>query len=515
MMENLRLSLTDLLGADYTRAVCEARALLTGESPEALRALADGKIDWYPEAFARRQEALMEKVGCRVTDGFANSEAGAPTDSYRAAQHSGAAPLSAFGAFRVGEDGRLYFTGKSEHYQIPLGHDFPGYALVGRARALGVPNATHNNTRGFITRTLERRLIAAANGLRPDDPALEGVIASREPGVLSRVINLETGSLAVEAALKMMLARFYSLDGAPAPYAGRIPVFLVMADQAGGLAGNYHGTTVVAQTLRGLWPELTRKIEDAGIYRVVSVPINDAEGFRQAVEAWNTPPYKTAGFCHEIIMMNYGAIRLEEAYLQAAYRLCRGSDTPVLCDEIQSCAWYEGLFLFRQYGLAPDFVSVGKGFPGGVYPASRLLLSGAFDALSQFGALVTNGQEELASLAYLITMTFIEANGPHIRDTGRLYHEEMQGLAARHPDLCVGTAGDAHMTALHFHRVQDATAFCRRMAQERCVDISAQTYKPNCSPAALTKLPLITTPDMARGLVALFEAALEGEEAEA
>lgn len=26
MMENLRLSLTDLLGADYTRAVCEARA---------------------------------------------------------------------------------------------------------------------------------------------------------------------------------------------------------------------------------------------------------------------------------------------------------------------------------------------------------------------------------------------------------------------------------------------------------------------------------------------------------
>ena len=201
MMENLRLSLTDLLGADYTRAVCEARALLTGESPEALRALADEKIDWYPEAFARRQEALMEKVGCRVADGLASGEAGAPTDSYRAAQHSGAAPLSAFGAFRVGEDGRLYFTGKSEHYQIPLGHDFPGYALVGRARALGVPNATHNNTRGFITRTLERRLIAAANGLRPNDPALEGVIASREPGVLSRVINLETGSLAVEAAL--------------------------------------------------------------------------------------------------------------------------------------------------------------------------------------------------------------------------------------------------------------------------------------------------------------------------
>ena len=48
---------------------------------------------------------------------------------------------------------------------------------------------------------------------------------------------------------------------------------------------------------------------------------------------------------------------------------------------------------------------------------------------------------------------------------------------------------------------------------KRQVDISAQTYKPNCPPAALTKLPLITTPDMARRLVALLEAALAGEEA--
>ena len=137
--------------------------------------------------------------------------------------------------------------------------------------------------------------------------------------------------MAVEAALKMMLARFYSLDGSPAPYAGRIPVFLVMADQAGGLAGNYHGTTVVAQTLRGLWPEFTRKMEDAGIYRVVSVPINDAAGFRQAIETWNTPPYKTAGFCHEIIMMNYGGIRPPTASAAKATRRCcatRSSPAP-------------------------------------------------------------------------------------------------------------------------------------------------------------------------------------------
>ena len=55
----------------------------------------------------------------------------------------------------------------------------------------------------------------------------------------------------------------------------------------------------------------------------------------------------------------------------------------------------------------------------------------------------------------------------------------------------------------------------RRTAQQRCVDISAQTYKPNCPPAALTKLPLTATPAMVCKLVGLVEGVLEGKEAEA
>ena len=267
MIRSIQRSLTDLLGEEYISAVCAARAALTGESPEALRAVADEKVDFYPASFAARQEELMARVGETLVPAFADSEDGAPTGSYRAAQHSFAAPLGGLGAFRVGEDGRLYFAGKSEHYHIPLGHSFPGYELIERAKRLGIPNATHNNTRGFITRTLERRLIAAANGLDAADPALDEIIASKQPGVLSCVINLETGSLAVEAALKMMLSRFYSIDGKPAPYAGRIPVFLVMADNAGGITAGYHGTTVTAQTLRGLWPEFGEKAAEAGLYR--------------------------------------------------------------------------------------------------------------------------------------------------------------------------------------------------------------------------------------------------------
>lgn len=509
MFQSFDRSLTDLLGEDYLNHVCAANSALTGQSEAALRLLALEPVAFCPADFFARQEALIARTGERVAPAMESAEDGAPSDAYRTAQHNAQAPLAGFGCYRVGEDGRLYFAAKSEHYHIPLGHAFPGYRLLDIAKRLGIPNATHNNTRGFITRKTERALIAAANGQSADDAVgMRELLARREPGVLNRVINLETGSLAVEAAIKMMLARFYPIDGSKPVCEGRIPVFLVMADNAGGITAGYHGTTVLAQTLRGLWPQFAQKCEESGLYRVVGVPINDAAGFAEAMRRWNEPPYQTAGFLHEIIMMNYGSIRLDEQYLQSAYRLCRETGTPVLCDEIQSCAWYDGLFLFRKYGIQPDFVSVGKGFPGGNYAASRILFSGAFDSLSQFGALVTNGQEELASLAYLVTMAFLAENGAEVSRVGAHYHAAMVALAARHERTVTGAEGDAHMSALSFRSVEGAVEFCRRMQQDEGVDISAQTYKPNCPPVALTKLPIITTRAIADALVQKMERTL-------
>jgi len=506
MIQNISRSLEDLLGKEYINAVCEARAALTGEPVDKLKALAEEKVDFFPVDFEKRQVELMSLLGKKITSSYENEESGAPSASFHAAQHNCASPVTGIGCYRVGEDGRLYFAAKSEHYHIPLGHDFPGHRLIEIAKKLGISNATHNNTRGYITRLLEKSLVAAANGIDIQDSAkLSELLLKKEPGILNRIINLETGSLAVEAALKMMLSRFYTINGQEAEYQNRIPVFLVMADNSGGKAANYHGTTVIAQTLRGLWPAFAQKVENANIYKVVPVAINDIEDFKEKLKEYNTSPYKTAGFCHEIILMNYGAIRLKESYLKEAYRLCREYDTPVLCDEIQSCAWYDGLFLFRRYGLAPDFVSVGKGFPNGAYPASKILFSGAYDKLDQFGALVTNGQEELASLSYLITMEFIKFNGEHINEIGTYYHEQARKLVSRHPEILSSVEGDNHMTALCFHTGEAVIEFCKIMNTKYCIDVSSQAYKPDCPPVALTKLPLIVNKDMVDGLIARME----------
>lgn len=488
-------SLIDLLGKEYLQSVCSARATLEGRDPGDLWGLAAEPVEFFPRSFRGRLDALLDLVGQNVCEPFTGSASGAGTQSFRKATNTAMAPLAGMGFTRVGEDGRLYLISKSEHYHASLGHSFPGYRLVENARRLGIPQATHNNTRGHITRLLEQELVRVANGIpRGDEAGLQRALASAEPHVLNRVINLETGSLAVEAALKMLLARFYRLEETypEPPYAGRIPVFLVIADWQGGMKANYHGTTLFTQFMRGMWPDLYRRLDEGGAFLVRPVAINDIGDFERLLETYEQPPYKVAGFFHEIILMNYGAVRLEPEFLHRAYDLCHAHDVPVMDDEIQSCAWSEQFFLFREYGLRPDFVSLGKGFPGGEYPASRILTTAALDNLNQFGALVTNGQEELASLSYLVTLEFVEANREYIAAVGDAYAEGLRALARRYPGLIMRIEGYRHLSSVFFHDTAKAVEFARRL-NARGIDISAQTYKADCPPAALTKLPLISS----------------------
>jgi acetylornithine/succinyldiaminopimelate/putrescine aminotransferase len=199
---------------------------------------------------------------------------------------------------------------------------------------------------------------------------------------------------------------------------------------------------------------------------------------------------------------------MEKEFLQRAYALCHRHDIPVMDDEIQSCIWSGNFFLFREYELRPDFVALGKGFPGGEYPASRLLTTGPMDTLNQFGALVTNGQEELASLAYLVTMEFVAENGAYIASLGDYYFSRLRELAARHPGLVSEIQGYRHLASVFFVEAEKAVAFCKLLTA-RGIDISAQTYKADCPPAALTKLPLTASYKTVDFLLNLMEETLK------
>ncbi len=489
------MSLSDLLGKDYIQSVVKGNAAFGVMTEEAATALAEEKIDFYPESMQDKVDEFAKRTGEQIAPAFENDNDGAATNAFKKAFHKESAPVTGFGCNRLGEDGRLYLIGKSEHYHVPFGHRFNGYKLLENAHKLGILNPTHNNTRGYVTRLAEREMIRTANCLAKDDKeGLEKVLASNEPKVINRVINLETGSVACEAGIKMMLARFYRLDNSfPEPkYAGKTPVFLVNGDINGGIEANYHGTSIIAQTFRNLWPDYYEKAEAAGLYKVVPVMLNDIEDFKAKIEKYNSGEYKTAGFIHEIILMNYGGIRLTKEYVQAAYKLCEKYDTPTMDDEIQSCMWYPGMYIYHLYDIKPDFVIVGKGFPGGEYPASKILTTAEMDILNQFGALVTNGQEELASLAYLITMEFSQANSDKIAEISDYFENSLRKLGEEYSSVVSKVEGKGLLSALQFSDVPTA-AKCAKLVNEHYIDTSAQLYKVNCPPAILLKPPVTST----------------------
>lgn len=499
MIKNLKLSLLDIAGREYIEKTALSTAALTGIPYASLLETAEEKVDFFPETLAERLDSLVEMTGKDFSSPLSASSPGAGTAAFNGAFHRENAPLSGLGFFRVGEDGKLAAIGKSEHYQASCGHNFPGYSLIINAMKLGITNITHNNTRGHLTRLLERELVRIANGIAPgDESSLEAVLKSTSSHVLNRVINLETGSLACEAAFKMMLARFYKLQSHfPAPeHAGKTPVFLVMADFKDGKEANYHGTTVMTQMLRGMWHELYGMLESSGALKCAAVRINDKEDFARAVDQYDTGNFKVAGFIHELVLMNYGGIRLDNDYVSFCHKLCSEHKIPVFVDEIQSCMWSSELFLFKEYKCHPDFVSVGKGFPGGIYPASKILTTAEMDNLNQFGALVTNGQEELASLAYLITIRFAEHNAQHVRAMGASWQKKLHALAAAHSSLIARAEGDGLLGTLFFRDADRAVLFCQKLNREYHIDVSAQTYKADCPPAALTKFPLIVSEKM-------------------
>lgn len=507
----VKAGLSDLLGKEYIEAVSAARSYFEPNTTAERKAAANEKIDFFPASFQQRLLELLPEVGNLCRPAFSHSIRGAGSSEFHAHTKAALAPLSGYGYYRLSEDGRLFLISKSEHYHVSLGHSFPGYRLIENAKKLGIPNATHNNTRGHITRLLEEELVRTAAGIESTDRSkVSSLLESKKANVLNRVINLETGSLAAEAAIKLILSRFYKPQGdsVEPKYKGQVPVLAVLGDDQGSLQANYHGTTVVAQMMRGMWPDLLSGVEKQNLFRVRCVRPNRIDELEMVFEECNQGKQKTAGMFFELVMMNYGATRLTEKFVKRMAALCKKYDTPMVVDEIQTCIWSPEFYIFREYGLQPQCVVLGKGFPGGEYASSRILFSQEIDTLPQFGALVTNGQEELASLAYLVTMRWAEANRDVTAEVGQYYEDRLRELQPRYPHLIESIEGRRHLAGVYFHDLEAGKKFTAQL-NRMGLDISVQTYKDGCPPSALTKLPLIAGYEVVDAVIERMSKALE------
>jgi acetylornithine/succinyldiaminopimelate/putrescine aminotransferase len=352
--------------------------------------------------------------------------------------------LAARDLFYVSEKGKLYLDCTAGHYQVTWGYNHPVLTdIVRQGLNKGIISDNHSNIPQWPVKRLARSLVEAAN---PDMPELRSGDFSRILAADDRLntvlLGLATGSVACESALKIMLMQHKRLKKAGPPVA-------VV------LRGNYHGTGIAMQYLREMWPAMIRGFE------VVALEPNDAGQLEAAFAMYGE---RIAGFWAEPIMMNREALVIEPAYLQLARRLTEQAGALMIMDEIQTGFWMPEVFMYRQSGITPDIVIVGKGMTAGFHPLSAILYRRPLDMLAQYDSISTNGNAALAALVALANMALINQNAERINHIQTRLFNKLQTLAEEFPDRIAAVNGCPAMAGLKFHHRQDALSF-----HQRCV----------------------------------------------
>ena len=172
---------------------------------------------------------------------------------------------------------------------------------------------------------------------------------------MKKVFFSNSGAEANECAIKV--ARKYSAEKKGAD------CYTILT-----LQNSFHGRTLttLAATGQDHYHALFQPITPGFIH----IPANDVQALETAVEE-----YKLAGIMLECVQGEGGVITLSDGFVQAAAKLCKEQDIPLMIDEVQTGNGRTGkLYAFQHYGIAPDVVSTAKGLGGGL-PIGATLMS--------------------------------------------------------------------------------------------------------------------------------------------
>ena len=369
--------------------------------------------------------------------------------------------LAGRGMFYVSEQRKLFLDCTSGHYQMTWGYRDPTLVKAQvEATGSGVVWDNHSNIPQWPVKRLAQRLVEIVN---PDCPELERgdfskIIRSRSR-LNTVLVGVCTGSVACETGLKLMLMHYARAKSETKP-----PVIIT-------LDGNYHGTGIAMQHLRGMWPGVVR-----GITNVMVEP-NDCAHLERVFAKYGE---RVAGLWAEPIMMNREAIPVERDYMRLARRLCTSVGAVMAVDEIQTGFWAPGIFMFRQYGITPDVVILGKGLAAGFHPLSGVLYRGYLDVLEQYDSISTNGGAAMAAYIALANLAMLEARQDHVEDINDHFFAGLSKLATDFSDRIAGVRGQGLLAGLKFLDRDDAIAF-----HKRCVEaglwVRVHAYHPGHS----------------------------------
>ena len=126
------------------------------------------------------------------------------------------------------------------------------------------------------------------------------------------------------------------------------------------LVNSFHGRTLA--TLAATGQDVFHKLFQPLVPGFIHVEANNVAALQEAV-ANN----KIAGIMLECVQGEGGVMPLTPEFVQAADKLCKDHDIPLIIDEVQTGNGRTGkLYAYMHFGIQPDIVSTAKGLGGGL-----------------------------------------------------------------------------------------------------------------------------------------------------
>ncbi len=435
------------------------------------------------------QQALLKRVGTTISEipeaaHFDNSFI--QLSSHKSPDHF----LTGKGLFFITENRQLILDCTAGHYQMPWGYDSPIIVpLIQEAIQQGITWDCHSDIPGAAVKALARELVALANGFSSFEDS-QMTQLENDPDTLNRaIVSTCTGTVACAAAFRMAYVyhRKHKQDVG-------VPVFITFTN-------NYHGTDTFAQRMRGMWEEM---FDNRGVIFEQIEP-NNLNELNRVFEKWGR---QVACFFFEPVMMNNEALHLQPELVKKMREKTQEVDAMLVADEIQSCFFVPECMMFRQYGIEPDAVIVGKGMTAGFHGQSATIFKSKYDLLEQFDALSTNGNAPLACLAGLACIQAIKQNKQHLTAMQQLYFDNLKRIAADFPALIEASMGHGLLSGLKFHDREKAIE-ARTQLLNQGLWVRVHAYKENHR-TLLMKFALVVNEEVITFFFEKVRAVLQG-----
>ena len=266
--------------------------------------------------------------------------------------------------------------------------------------------------------------------------ALAGLLAKVTPGNIDHSFFVNSGTEAVEGALK--LARLYTGKHA-----------MISTTRA------FHGKTAGSLAVMGK-KDYRYEMQPFGTQNYF-VPFGDSDALEKQLEILTTVGIDVAAFIAEPIQGEAGAIVPPDEYWPKVREICDRYGILLICDEVQTGMGRTGtLWAVEHWGVVPDILCTAKSLGGGVMPIGSFMSSSeiwsALEEPNPFIHTTTTGGNPMACAAAIkaIEITLRDELPRKAEENGSYFISRIKELSRRYPGIYSSVTGKGLLIGQHF-----------------------------------------------------------------